>query len=373
MAWQFLVTDLAGTPVGEVSNARERSVSLPHQRIPSASFTIPVWDTLADTLLATDTLLRCYRTDPLYGGAKTLAFHGPVVTAEEAVDGESKTLQVTASGPLWRLSKRIIPASLLSGSAVYGTDVAPVNLGAAAFTMLSDVNATSFTGIEQGTNTATGTGVISLDNITDAATGLAHMHAGLNSFEFVVVPQEPTNVGGTGGWPRIGTLNLAPVLGVTRDDAVFEFGTPRANITSYTRNVARDNLMNQAIISVSGWPNGAGGKVPITRQNGASVAARGLFEDKVDDGGIVDDDLRTSVADFHVLYRKDPRVTTVFRPAVNASPSPLTDYAVGDTVRARATVNGVTRFDNLFRVWGITFTIDVNGNEAVELELVTPS
>lgn len=372
MAWQFLVTDLSGTPLGEASYATNRTVTLPHMRIPSASFSIPMWDPLGDILLTNDCLLRCYRTDPTFG-AKQLAFHGPVVTTEEAADGNSNTIAVTAAGVLWRLGKRIVPASVTVGGASYGTDISPMDLGLAAHTMLADVNGPSYTGIEVGTRTAVSSGVITLDRLVDAATALGKLHAGLNSFEFEVVPIEPAASGGTGGWPKIGTMNIKPVIGVTRDDAVFEYGTPRANIASYTRSIGRDNLMNQGIISVSGWPNGSGAKTPITRNDPTSITARGLFEDVVPDNGVVDDTLRTSVADFHVKYRKDPRQIIAFRLAVNATPSPLTDFFVGDTVRARATVNNVVRFDGLFRVWGMTFTIDDNGNETTELELVTPT
>lgn len=372
MAWQFLVTDLSGAPLGEASNASARSVTLPHQRVPLASFSIPMWDPLADILLTNDCLLRCYRTDPTFG-SKQLAFHGPVISTEEAADGTNNSMAVSAAGALWRLAKRIIPASIQATGAVYGTDASPIDLGLAAHTMLADVNGPSFTGIDVGTRIATSTGVINLGNLKDAATGLGELHAGLNSFEFEIQPTEPTASGGAGGWPRIGLMNIKPIIGVTRDDAVFEFGTPRANIASYSRSISRENIMNQGIISVAGWPNGAGGKVPIQRGDATSMANRGRFEDIIPDSSIVDDTIRTSVADFYVKYRKDPRQIIAFRLAVNATPSPLTDFFVGDTVRARATVNNVVRFDGLFRVWGMTFTIDDNGNETTELELVTPS
>ncbi len=84
------------------------------------------------------------------------------------------------------------------------------------------------------------------------------------------------------------------------------------------------------------------------------------------------DAIRTGIVDYHLAYRKNPRQIINFKPAVNARPAPFVDYNVGDFVRARATVNGVLRFDATFRVWGVTFDIDVNGNENVDLELVTP-
>ena len=103
-----------------------------------------------------------------------------------------------------------------------------------------------------------------------------------------------------------------------------------------------------------------------------AITNRGLYEEVVNDAGVLDDALRGKIGDFHVGLRKQPRERILFKPAVNARPAALVDYQPGDTVRARAVVRGNLRFDALFRIWGITFDVDENGNENVELELVQP-
>ena len=137
---------------------------------------------------------------------------------------------------------------------------------------------------------------------------------------------------------------------------------------------AAQNLMaNRVHISVQGWPDTPeGGEALITRDDTTSQTNRGMFEAIANDNGVITGSLRTNIADFHLLYRKNPRQQISFKPASNARPAPFVDYNVGDTIRARAVVRGTVRFDALFRVWGLTFGIDSTGNEDTTLELVMP-
>lgn len=385
--WQFILTDLNGTVHGELTNAGERKVVLPHLRIPSASFKIHLWHPLASTVMDTDCLLKCYRTDPR-NGTRSLVFHGPVVSAEEVGAPLAQSISVTAAGPYWRLSKRLIPGSDVRATGYgLGTTASPVSLGGMAHSILAALNnsATNYTGIAAGTLTSSmtnpftgsgtltvGTGVYGPVFLKNAAEAIAEISAGLSSFEYIVDPEEPTYPFGGGTFPRIGSLRVAPVIGANRPDAIFEYGTTKANVAQYNRSVSRDNLLTRAKISFNGWqPNATDGKDIITR-DAANLATRGLFEEVVNDAGVIDDGLRTKIADFHILYRKDPRQIITFNPVRNAKPSPITDYVQGDTVRARAVVRGNLRFDATFRIWGLTFDLDQNGNESVELELVAP-
>ncbi len=389
MAWSFVVTDLNGLVHGELLRASQRKVALQHLRVPSASCVIQLEDPLANTIATTDCLLKAYRTDP-NTALKTLAFHGPVVSTEENGSDLSHTLAVTAAGPFWRLAKRIIPGSKLKSGLQYGSAAGLVTLGQVAHNIITDVNGENYTGIGLGTQTATTTGWVGKWWLKNAAEGIAELSAGLNTFEFVVDPVEPAASGGVGGWPKIGSFRTAQTIGQSRPDAVFEYGTTRANVSSYQRSFSRDGMLTNAIISVQGWPesierDAAGAEkyallqrtggttiVAPTAPTSAEITARGLFEEVVDDAGVLDPGLRSQIADYHVLIRKQPRQVITFNPAVNARPSPYVDYVVGDTVRARAVVAGTLRFDALFRIWGVTFDIDENGNESVSLELVTP-
>jgi hypothetical protein len=389
--WEFILTDLAGVVAsaghGEVTQAAARSVTLPHKRIPSAGFTIPIWHPMVPTLLDTDCLLKAYRRDPITG-TRTLAFHGPVVSVNENGEGNVQTVAVTAAGPMWRLSKRIIPASKLVTGVQYGVEGAPLDLGHIARTILSECNAVHYTGIDLGTHTASVSGWVGPWWLKNAGEGIAELAAGLTSFDHRIRPVEATSHPNAQGWPTIGLFDAENMIGVTRPDAIFEYGTPRANIASYQQQVTRDGMVTSAIASVQGWPDGVERFDPppgspegtlgdpkyslVQRTDAAAAALRGMFEEVVDDAGVLDDGLRENIADYHLDVRKQPRRQITVKPTTNATPIPFVDYEVGDFIRARAVVRGSVRFDAQFRIWGMAFTLDENGNESVELELVMP-
>lgn len=386
MAWEFILTDLNGNVHGEVTQATERKVSLPHLRVPSASFKIPTRHYLANTVLSSDCLVKAYRT---YESTRTLVFNGPVISADENGEAGAQSVSVSAAGPMWRLSKRIIPGSKVKETGwSMGSPAALEHLGAIARAIISTVNAElsnkGYTGIELGTFTTDpggAQGFVEKWYLKNAAEAIAELSTAIDSFEYVVAPTEPTAVGKP--WPQIGSFNVAPVIGSSRPDAIFEYGTPKANVASYTRQISRDNLLTNAIVSVSGWPDGvektSGGvdKYSIVQVPGgagsAAIDSRGLFEEVISDAGILENSLRSDLASYHISLRDHPREVLTFRPATNARPTPFIDYNVGDTVRALAVVHGTMRFNAEFRIWGLSFDIDQNGNENVELELVTPT
>lgn len=391
MAWQFILTDLLGNVHGEVTQADERSVSLPHMRVPSASFKLPLWHPLAATVMDTDCLLRCYRTDEVAGGAKRLAFHGPVVSAEEVGENLTQSISVTSAGPFWRLTKRIIPGSDTKPGYGYGSEASPQYLGAIAHNILTtcngDLSGYGFTGIQAGSLTTSMTnpfvggtmnmaqGGVGPWHLKNAGEAIAELSAGISSFEYILVPEEPTYPAGS--FPRIARMDIAPVVGANRPDAIFEYGTTRANVASYSRSVSRDQILTRAIMSVQGWPDppvkddstDPDTYYELRKVVAANLSTRGLFEEQVNEAGVLEDDLRDRIGNYHLYFRKDPRQIIKFRPSPRARPAPFTDYEVGDMVRARAVVRGSLRFDALFRIWGLTFSVDKNGNENVELEL----
>jgi hypothetical protein len=384
VTWQFILTDLYGNVHGEVTQASARKVTLPHLRVPSCSFTIPVWHDLAELVLDTDCLVKAYRYDE-HTDTRVLAFHGPVVSAEENTEEGAKSIAVTCAGPFWRLTKRIIPSSKLKSGTQYGAEGALIDLGTIANTVLSDVNGHRFTGIVAGDHEDTTDAWAGKWHLKNAAEAIAELGAGLNSFEYRVRPTEPVSYANPDSWPRIGLFDTLAIIGEDRPNAIFEYGVPRSNMASYKRTVSRETLLTRAIISVSGWPdsieklNLGTPLAPvivdrynlIERSDADQISDRGLFEEVVNDAGVYDDGLRQNIADFHLGIRKNPKQIITFKPVTNARPAPLVDYNVGDFVRARAIVNGSLRFDAQFRIWGVTFDVDQNGNESVEIELIS--
>jgi hypothetical protein len=111
--WKFVLTSAdALTNYGEITNARERSVSDPHMGTPSLSCTIRIDHELADTVINEECLIKAYR-------GSRLVFHGPVVTVEEVGEATGQNIRITAAGAWWRASKRIIPASTTENGLSY--------------------------------------------------------------------------------------------------------------------------------------------------------------------------------------------------------------------------------------------------------------
>ena len=369
--WQFILTDLAGNQIGEITNGAERTVSLPLNRIPTAGFRIPLWHPLAGDVLGLNCLLKVYRRDSVTG-TNTLVFHGPLLSAEEAATDNQQTVAVTATGPMWRLTKRFIGTSkagiLFGNPGSVEPPVAPtlVDLGTVAQQILTTVNGSGSTGIGNGTTVASTNGVYGTLWLKNAGEAIAELSSGLNSFDYEVAPQEPS---GGGGVPQIGVLNCIPIIGTTKPDSIFEYGTARGNVVNYNRKRDYENVMNAGFISVAGWPDGTTQDV-LGRTNDTSIGIVGRYEDVVNDAGVIEDGLRYSLLDAHLAARSYAREIVTFSVAQNARPAPFTDYIVGDRIRARAVVRDSVRFDAMFRIWGITFRIDQNGNEALDLQLV---
>lgn len=372
---EFILTDITGNVLGEVKGAIGAQVALPHLRLHSAQFTVPIWHPRANDLTSVDTILRVYRTDQL--GTRRITFAGPVVSVEENGASDAQTIAVNAVNPFWRLTKRLIgtsKAGFSQGSPAGPGNVPPqvtVDLGLMMHNILDATNGAGFTGLSKGTLTNSNGAILSQIWMKNVAEQIAELAASINGPEFGVRYTDPV-IFPSGPFPQLAVLDVAPVIGgVTRDDAIFEYGTGKTNVASYTRARTLDGVMTKGWISLSGWPDGTLQDLRVFEDTAAS-AARGLYEDIVPDGGVTDDGLRDGLVQAHVGVRKTWRQVITFTPSVNARPGFQTDYNVGDYIRARAVVKGTVRFDAIFRVWGVTLSYDDNGNEQAELELVLP-
>lgn len=363
--WTFVLTDLNGAVLGELIGATQRTLTLPLNRVPTVSFQLPLWHPLGDTVLTQDALVKVYRRDVL--GTQRLVFCGPLTDSEENGDALNQSIAATASGPFVRLTNGRFIGTTKAGIRFPSSGTA--DLGAVAGQILTTANGSGYTGIEVGTVTGAASiadGSVGPYWLKNAGEAIAELASGLNTFDWEIAPTEPTNVGKA--WPQIGAMNIYSLLGAQKPNAILEYGTPRANVTGYNRKVAR-TYANHVIVPTSGWPDGTALDL-IVRTDATSITNRGLWQVVVNDGGVIDDTLRQSIGDEHLKYRKDPHQIVTFTPAVNARPAIFTDYIVGDWIRARAVVRSSVRFDSMFRIWGATFTLDQNGNESLDLQLV---
>lgn len=356
MAWQLVLADIAtGTSLGEVTNAKDRSVSIQLNRMPTCAFTVRLDHPQAVRLLACDVLVKAYQD-------KTLRFIGPVVSVEESTKGEGGTLRVNAAGALWRLTKRLVGKTNVGYSK--GTAVSPVDRGAIAADILTTVNAEGDTGIRVGTIAASTTGYVGPWRFKPAAEAITELSATLDGYDFEIAPTEPT---ADSSGLQIGTLNIAPILGGTKGEAIFEYGTGKRNVRGYSRPVTLDLAMNLGWNLPEGFPDNSIGAV-VTQSDATSITKWGRMEAVVP-GDVTVDSMRQRLVDEHIRIRRNPRQTVTFEPASHG-PHFGTDYSIGDIVTARAKLANVTRFDGLFRVYGVTVDINEEGTLTEKLNLV---
>lgn len=356
--WQFVLTELNGTQIAELLNASDRRVALSLNRVPVLSGRVRLDNSYADRLLACNVLVKAYRNS-------VLRFVGPVIAAEEVSDGQAASVAFNAAGPLWRLGHRLIGKT--AAGYTHGTAGAPVDTTTLLSTVLSTVNTDSYTGIDAGTLTSTGTtSYVAWAPYKPALEGISEIANALGGPDFEVAPQEPSTVaGGT----RIGLLNASAAIGSSKPAAVFEYGVGRKNVASYNRQVTVETMLNAAY----GLPSSSDGAgTVVTATDATSITAYGRLEGVVPSDGTAD--LRQRLVNEHVRIRKIPRQLIRFAPTREDPDRPGrvpqfgVDFIIGDAVPFRAVMrrqDGTvsTRVNASLRIYAVDFTIDDQGLE----------
>lgn len=349
MAWKFILRDLAGVALGELTNATDRELQIPLNGLPTCSFKIQNEEPLVERLLEGEVLLSVYE-------GTTLRYHGDLITSEEVVDQNGGSIVVTTAGLLWRLTKRLL------GTTSVGWGLGdPFNQYARDEIIrvaLAGVNATSNTGVHWGTQVYTSLSYVydppwRFKKLSEAITELS---AAMDGFDFEIDPVEPTS---TSSGLRLGLLNIAPTIGFDRPNVAFEYGDGKQNVTSWKRSVDRSGLLN---VGYHVPPTDSVEPV-VTASDAASIAARGRMEEVIE-GSVIALPLRQRLVDENVRVRRYPRQIIGFTPALSTY-AYGTDFEVGDTVRVRAKVNGEPRVDAAVRVYGVTWKDSPRGELAL--------
>lgn len=371
--WTFVVTDLAGTEIGEVSNATSRSLSLGLSRAATASFTIRQDNELVAPLFAEDTLLKVYEDS-------TLRFHGNIVTNElSSSGGESPTIRLNAANPAWRLARRL--TGLSAGGKAYSGDRAK-----SARKMINEANS----GIETGTSvTNPHTGIKLLPEASYVAgsgsyiagpyrstlaciNDLAHT---LNGFDWYISPIEgetasTTTEGGTWLTPLIGLFEANNAFGSDKE-LVLEYGYGQKNVRtmSYVRDLS--DITNKAYH----LPNDLSTESVLDEIDTPSVTARGRYESAADAFGITDTALREAWLDEVIRVRKNPRyvvsMTLDIDDGTGRVPKLGTDFWLGDLASARAVIQDTTvLFSGKVRIYGVEIEVAESGSATVTPILV---
>ena len=362
MSWSLLLADLAGVTKGEINNAGSRTLSFPFNRLWTGSFRVRLDHPLAPDLLAGDSLIKVYQQTSI-STTPALRMVAEIVSVEEvASESDPGSLAVTfAEAGFWRLSHRLIGKSAAGYS--QGTALAPVVRGSIASNVISTVNAERDTGVRIGTIADTATGYVGPWYYKPVSEAITELSATLDGFDFRFDPIEPaTDAAGL----AVSRFRTAGAIGQTRANTVFEFGTGKRNIKNLKRQVSRDGLLTRGFHLPPGFPETS--DPVVSSENTPAIAARGLHEALVT-SDITVADLRAALVREHVTIRKQPRQIITFEPTSYGSEF-FADYEVGDVVTARARVGNSTRFNALFRIYGVDVTINDTGLATYSLTLI---
>lgn len=352
----------SGWPIiSEINNAKSTAVTLAMSKPSTVSFDIRMDNAAAQYMEQGQNWVGAWRDGVPY-------VYGPIINVEESGDASGGRLGVTVMDPSWFFKKRVIGKSG-DGRLLVG----PENRGTITATLWNDTDFEVPTYLDFDGLDFTG------GSITDYNPGsyrlmesiLTELHEGLDGFDWMMFANQP------------GTVDVAQwaaydVYGSVATEAIFEYSDDGQgainNVQSYKRIVNRDQQATR--VWVVQRTSGHQVNVNYALDN-PSINAWGLLEDVIETD-ITDDGMRQDLADEHVRIRKNPKVTYEFTPSVNPEDSTRvprygTEYSVGDTVRFRVKQGTRNRFDVAVRVWSVTFNIEDNGVERLEISTMENS
>lgn len=363
--WNFELTTLNGTRIGEMLGVDNRVVSTLVSRLPTMTGSVSLAHPMADDILADDRLILGYRDG-------TLRFLGEITDLEENAEDGTEVIGFTATSPAWRLQNRLIGKSTAAPhpGIAFGTAGTPVDIGQIAVQIINLANADGgslTTGVQIGTVQPSSATVLGPVHFKPALEAITELLTSTSAPEVEWKPILPT-----GAWPNTAVVQFNayyPRMGQERPNAIFEYGIGKNNVKSYNRKKSKTGLTSRSYVLPESFPTTT--SPVMTASDAAAISTRGVHETVVDTD-VIYDALRQSLATQHVEIRKHPREVVVWRPLRTADSQPFQDYFLGDSVIARAVVGGRVRYNAWFRVYGMNFTIDKSGAEDVELELLLP-
>lgn len=358
--WTAVLTDLSGAALGEFAGkAFERKLRHAfNARLKTFSTRIRIDHPLVANVMTGATLLKVYE-------GTTLRFVGVQTSGEEVAEGTGASITASWADPFVRLQNRLLGKTVNGAVLGYtdGTPLAPKDKSVLVQNMLAAANASGYTGIELGTVTNVGvTSFVEYAPYKPAAEAIAEIVNNLDGPDIEIVPSEPTVIG---AGLKLATMNIVPVIGTSRPDAVFEYGDGRRNAASYRRALDLSLMLNRAyVLPPSSDPTGA----VLSASDATSQSTYGVFEGVVPTELSVAD-LRQKTVNEHVRVRKVPRQQITFSPTRDdpAYPGRVpkygTDFFLGDVIPFRAIdpVSKIVRVNGSLRVYAVDWDIDDNG------------
>jgi hypothetical protein len=354
--WSMTVTNYTGTLLGELRGASARRFSFPLNQMATGTCRVRLDHPMALTLLQGDCLVQLWQDT---GTGKQLRINYEVAAVEEvAGGGEARSLVVTfVDAAYWRLSHRLI------GKSAAGQSFAGLDKSTMAQLLLSSINSESHTGVREGSIGVSSNATVGPWRYKPFTEALLELSSTLDGFDFEFTHYFPTT-DGSGFF--FAMMTAEGVIGTTRTNTVFEYGTGRRNIKTYRRQVSRDGLMTRGFTLPPGFPETS--EAVVSAESTASIAARGLHE------AVVATDLvvaasREQLVREHLKVRKAARQVISFTPTGYNNEFNV-DYEVGDVVTARARTPQGDRFNAAFRVFGVEVELDDTGQGSYEMTLV---
>lgn len=355
--WTFEICDLSGTPIGEVRNATQRSVSVAINRAQTASFTIRADNDILVPLYEDDTKLRIWRD-------KALMHYGYITSAELSENvNEAPQIKVSSADAAWKLSRR------LAGKSAGGTSFTG-DKAKSARKIINEVNGEGDSGIRllaEGEYSAGGSGTYVAGPYKPALACVNDLAHGLDGFDWRMEPYigEPAT--------KTATFIAKTTIGGTAT-GVFERGWGQKNVQqmNYVRDLS--GLINRGYHLPDAGLEAEGATVK-SKNDATSEAHRGRFEAVVDGYGLTDSTLRERWLEEVIRVRKNPRfvvaMTLELDDGTGRVPVYGTDFNVGDLASARAVMNeNVTLFNGQARIYQVKFEINEAGTETVTPVLI---
>lgn len=342
--WKFILANSSDMSIiGELVNARNKSLDLALNKPGTARFQLSITDAMAPYINEEITCVLAYRNE-------TCLWSGPVWTVSESLPED--TLDVGCVGWFQELNE----ARELHTNVSY----AETDSGVIAFSLIDILNVQEPT---HQTRIIKGTSMSSQNRTRDYQVGqkvgsliqeLSDIEAG---YDFSVDPLTRelniyyNNV-------KVGTTIYG--IGEDRPNTVFGLDWGPDNLQSLKRESDTSKLRNRIY---------ARGKFStIEADDEPSQDLYGVFEETVVLTDVVEDTILGAYANATVLFRKDPSRVISFVPAQFSNntdnvPEPFVDYNIGDIIYIGANRGRLIIERQAIRVFGMTIGIDEEGNE----------
>lgn len=357
------MTNLEGVRVGEIINGYERKYTANLSKPSTASFQIRKDNAIIPYLFSQeeDYLLQIWQ-------GETLRMWGPILTSNLAMtEGSVPSVAVTAADPAWRMGRRFYwgyGAGFVQSTA----DKALLAQALIGFqNSRSEGAGIASTGIYAGySNTCGSTGAYSIPTGKSGLQGIQELAQGFDGFDWYIEPLSTPNPVSPNA-PYIGGFRAAAIVGVEKSGVAFEFGVGRRNMRAI--NYLRDQTSRaNSVINMSeeGYEVTPLNTAPIIGKIDKENWERyGLLEDMAELSGVPTVALREQYAQEALNVRKFPRrvlsMTSDIDDGTGRVPQFGSDYWLGDTVPARAMIDGDLIFNGNVRVYSVEVSLNNAG------------